>query len=968
MGDVRISKFVEDYIPHQTKYKEFAEVICSILEKLLRKNGFRYQAIIPREKDPDSLKRKITSNKDLLELTNVFELNDLAGCRIIFYLDSDARNFERIIRPEFEVLDRILKYSKNDYNGIHLIVQLNSDRTKLNEYSEYVGMKCEIQLTTVLFHAWAELAHDTIYKPPEGLSEFDNKAYQSIKDKYARIMEDHIKEASYSFEFLHSEFQKLIEGKAIFDIAFFNQILHSTDNNQLYEQLDILYQYIKDFGDKSPKEIQLIAFLKQVLSLSNRLSSTEIQTIIGAVSGFKFTSIAHVVINIIDVVKYIHPRESIDLLFELSINDNQLIKEDSIKMIAKFTSYDFVVLKRIGFSPQFTLLSRIDEFKDEDLIRFFDAINSICQNLLDPTFESTYMQDYNQFTWQTGPLPVNDTVRTIRIRALEILMKLYQISSDISHQRKIMSSFQVAMRYPRIEGYGDEMKEMIQDNINIILDFYISVQPAMENELISNLEEQLFLLIRTKNQFNDGKLNRLRELIIDNKNYSIFKNFYGYMSHTLETPDLDQARLSKERNIEKFIDDLSNTTIQYWIDIIHMILKNYQASEPGCFHHLRGYFINIGTLKPLLAYEFITRGNNSITPFYSPILIGIWDSKSRKLAKQTMNKWIDEDENIVICSEILSTVSDIDKDITVKLLQKAIKKEDINVLLNLSVATFKNIRKYRYAKELFLKIIRVFSTNQTWRWINNVWFFADDKINIFQQDEFKILLDNLYNAPNIDYHIEVLLKPISQQYPSQIIDFLKSRLKHQQEIGSIQEYQGIPFEFQIIHIELKKHSEIIIPEIFNWFEDEDQFISYHASELIHMIFPSFNFMLTQEILGLIKSENPRNAEIVLDLLRPYSGDKSVHILYQELIITYPDSTQLHNRIIIDMSQMGVVVGEYGFVEGYKEKRKSIRGWKKNKNKAIKEFVNSYEKYLDRRIIEETQRADDRIEMQKLTFR
>jgi predicted Fe-S protein YdhL (DUF1289 family) len=65
--------------------------------------------------------------------------------------------------------------------------------------------------------------------------------------------------------------------------------------------------------------------------------------------------------------------------------------------------------------------------------------------------------------------------------------------------------------------------------------------------------------------------------------------------------------------------------------------------------------------------------------------------------------------------------------------------------------------------------------------------------------------------------------------------------------------------------------------------------------------------------------------------------------------------------------MGVVSGEYGFVEGLKRKKKEIQNWKKDEDKAIQLFVKKYEDYLEKRILSEKKQADENTELRKRRF-
>jgi ppGpp synthetase/RelA/SpoT-type nucleotidyltranferase len=101
------------------------------------------------------------------------EIKDLAGVRLIFYTNTDVDRFldTRII-PELFTADwketRIHHPTdENDqqrYQAIHYTVSLNPKQIALRKYAAFAGLRCEIQIQTVLNHAWAETYHDMIYK------------------------------------------------------------------------------------------------------------------------------------------------------------------------------------------------------------------------------------------------------------------------------------------------------------------------------------------------------------------------------------------------------------------------------------------------------------------------------------------------------------------------------------------------------------------------------------------------------------------------------------------------------------------------------------------------------------------------------------------------------------------------------------------------------------------------------------
>lgn len=193
LNEEKIVAILEQYKTLQNTYYEFANTIKFILETLLNKNGFKFQVVFARAKQAESLHQKLKENKKLKNIKTLDEIDDLAGCRVIFYLESDIQKFAEHIHNEFSIIKSSLKYSLDDYNAQHIIVQLNEDRLKLTEYSRFKDLRCEIQLTTVLYHAWSQMAHDTFYKREKELYEFDQHAFGILKKQFEETMKDHIK-------------------------------------------------------------------------------------------------------------------------------------------------------------------------------------------------------------------------------------------------------------------------------------------------------------------------------------------------------------------------------------------------------------------------------------------------------------------------------------------------------------------------------------------------------------------------------------------------------------------------------------------------------------------------------------------------------------------------------------------------------------------------------------------------------
>ncbi|MES2387500.1 MAG: (p)ppGpp synthetase [Bacteroidota bacterium] len=171
-------RILSDFLSNKEVFDSFKDRVINLITDLLRPTNYKILDTYGRTKAYDSLSKKIDSD---LKYTSIDTITDIVGIRIISYLDSDIDGVAEIIQNEFKVdLEnssdkRNLEKDQFGYRSLHLIVSLNNARTALREYSGYVDLKCEIQIRTILQHAWAEIEHGLGYK-----TEYD------IPDRYIR--------------------------------------------------------------------------------------------------------------------------------------------------------------------------------------------------------------------------------------------------------------------------------------------------------------------------------------------------------------------------------------------------------------------------------------------------------------------------------------------------------------------------------------------------------------------------------------------------------------------------------------------------------------------------------------------------------------------------------------------------------------------------------------------------------------
>lgn len=150
-------------------YQTFESEIEHQIKRILQTNEITYNAITSRLKSRESLAEKIDRKQG--KYTHISDVTDIVGVRIITYYSEDVDKIAEIIEREFDVdtensIDKrkSLEPDRFGYCSVHYVVKMSSNRLSLPEYKAFDGLKCEIQIRSVLQHAWAEIEHDIGYK------------------------------------------------------------------------------------------------------------------------------------------------------------------------------------------------------------------------------------------------------------------------------------------------------------------------------------------------------------------------------------------------------------------------------------------------------------------------------------------------------------------------------------------------------------------------------------------------------------------------------------------------------------------------------------------------------------------------------------------------------------------------------------------------------------------------------------
>lgn len=156
----------QEYQKRLSLYERLALNIQQALTGFLDEKNLSYFGIPYRIKDFESFFEKFSRKGYKDPFTDT---EDICGLRVICFYPADVEIISNIIKIEFVVHEsqdksELLGTKEFGYRSVHFLVTVPDNWLKAPNYRNLGNIKAEIQIRTILMHAWAELSHQLAYK------------------------------------------------------------------------------------------------------------------------------------------------------------------------------------------------------------------------------------------------------------------------------------------------------------------------------------------------------------------------------------------------------------------------------------------------------------------------------------------------------------------------------------------------------------------------------------------------------------------------------------------------------------------------------------------------------------------------------------------------------------------------------------------------------------------------------------
>jgi ppGpp synthetase/RelA/SpoT-type nucleotidyltranferase len=173
-------KLIDDYHRYRPEIEQQAGELQRRLSRLLDESGIPVHDISFRVKTASSLVQKASRPDRIYK--SLDDITDVIGLRVVTYFEDNIESVAHLIEKHFAVdweksIDKRLQEdpSRFGYRSLHYVCRLTAPGEAL-----VAKFPFEIQIRTILQHAWAEIEHDLGYKYPEAVP-------QPVRRRFSRL-------------------------------------------------------------------------------------------------------------------------------------------------------------------------------------------------------------------------------------------------------------------------------------------------------------------------------------------------------------------------------------------------------------------------------------------------------------------------------------------------------------------------------------------------------------------------------------------------------------------------------------------------------------------------------------------------------------------------------------------------------------------------------------------------------------
>lgn len=782
-----------------------------------------------------------------------------------------------------------------------------------------------------------------------------------------------------------------------------NQIKKEIQDSLDYDEI---FEYLELFGElvyKAPNEI--IQITSHILEQKSNPPTIH-KSPFGEFEGKSHKDLVLKCIELLDHIRYIAPNDVLKLIAQLSQSEDQNIKSKTLEVVKKFSQYDYNVLtkSKLGYGVQRKALDFVLALNREKQLQLIEFVEIVLRELLNPSFEGTTsgLNDKAQYTitMHSGVVPPTDFLKKMRREAIDLAYELYKATDDAKLKLKLIGVFDEASRTPGNVLYGDDVVQMIVDDLKYIAGTYRKIVFGEKGNqmtdllgVVATIEERLYWINKSeKRRVEESE--KLRCDILNDEIYHLFRLFVGDPVTYKEQEGWDTAEKTRGEEIDQIINLIDTAKIEKWFEKLNKIASQHIIVEEWKFNPFKGFIRKLSETKPKVADDILKRAfeeNSILKHFTGSFLDGFrigshfehWDKFTQKIMgvkDSFLVSGIIFSLNLPADADLQKLIRESDIDLLEKIANHEdefsfLKETDDHVLLyalfNTAARNFKifpkklepiivtEIKKYpKYLSMFFSELSMIF---------HRKWIETKD----LQTETVELLKEKIIELSDVDWHVQGLLLEIGEQYGLKpVMEVLMERIRKDEKKKEKSDRYILDDRYEVIPYHFNPDLSKFIVEHPDYIKIAGEWISemttdwstynWHVSHLFQRLGKGFD-----EILASLIEKGDDDS--LLKAARAMHSIEGTNFNLCIEIVCRTDNKKILSQVDSNMYTTGVVSGEYGLAEAYEAKAKTLEKYKNDKSTRVKKFAERMmSSFLDS-AKRERQRADEEKQLRKIEF-
>ncbi|WP_417319679.1 hypothetical protein [Erythrobacter aureus] len=979
-------------------YAAFGETVAAILRAaIVEAGGFRLQQVRSRAKNPASLRKKLEDRSaergvDLVAADGLEdEIKDLAGCRIVFYTNGDVAKLinSGVIGENFEILETKLHHPRREtedaaelYISNHYLVRLGADRLKLPEYATFAGLRCEVQVQTILNHAWAEMAHDTIYKEPE-LDSFGTRALDAIKTRMAKIARRYLVPAGYEFGKVAADFERLIKGEALFKGEALQAIVDAPDNNERMLALGTFVDSVLPlYDDVRPEFHEILDTLRDAVFKSRETEPMSISTPYGDLPAKMPADITRTVAKTIGDFRYVDPDAALDTLLDLYAG---AVTEDERKPIReaaeRLAGHELEIWNRHGPVIQKMIVNTLARRTEDQQREALPLVATLLEAVLGTEVTGTTSTS-GDVTFHRGKVLASADLTTIRRKATALLKELYGLAADDAERDMVVSALESATRPPMGSGYVPELVEDLMESVAEFIEFQVSVIGAMSWELRQPQERRVVRHTRIVRALAEDLVARpgvaeLRERIeaaiaafratVDaDAEYAIYKILVGFEVVYPPSWETDRFGYTEEQayrreEVDRLVAEMTPENADTW----HGRVVRYagtRSDDLATFPMFSHFLLRAGELRPEIVLPWLRDIEPPLARFLPAMLLGLQKSILAEDAKGIVREWIAAGSWLGEIAWFERSTAPFNESTLSAVTAKAVEMDDRD-----AVITTMRVAGLRYAEHpgtlvtsVFMPALRHMKAHGDGRWLGrgfSEWFHAE-LIETLDEEQASETLSAIVRTPEIDDGAAHVVAAVTKRWHGLALGFFDERELIAASDDPPSGFRSFPYSIEdSMRDAFAAQAGELLVAARNWFDRNAGGFEYGGGRLVARTFPDLDDPFIDKLVAIVRHGNRDDVAFAVAILNAYEGSERIDPVAKAAIAALEPGDDILEEVARALGQSGVVMGEFGFVERLEGQLVRLRTWLEDGDARIRAFAEDHVRYLERAIVAETQRAE-----------